>query len=93
MYIDDVSILTAQVLAHRSTGVLNLATGESKSFREVADCVAALVPGTEVQPSQRVNPITHRHFDISALVAAFPDFRFTDVRTGLERMVEKATAG
>lgn len=93
VYIDDVSILTAQVLAHRSAGVLNLATGESKSFREVADCVAALVPGTEVQPSQRVNPITHRHFDISALVAAFPDFRFTDFRIGLERMVEEATAG
>ena len=92
VYIDDVSILTAQVLAHRSAGVLNLATGESTSFREVADCVAALVHGTEVQPSPRANPITHRHFDISALVAAFPDFRFTNFRVGLERMVEKATA-
>lgn len=91
--IDDVAALAVLALMHRSSGVLNIATGTATSFRDVADHVRAIVgPSVEVAPSPRANPITHRHFDISALLAAFPSFRFTPLREGLERMVTEVAA-
>lgn len=93
VYIDDVSALIALVLAHRSAGVLNIATGEAHSFRAVADEVASLSNReVAVTPSPRANPITHRHFDISALLAAFPQFRFTPLREALSRTLQGAAA-
>ena len=93
VFIDDVSALIQLVLAHRSVGTLNIATGEARSFRAVADEVAGICgPGVAVVASPRANPITHRHFDTSALIAAFPPFRFTPLGTGLRRTVEAAAA-
>lgn len=93
VFIDDVSAITARVLGHRSAGVLNIATGTSHSFREVADCVRLLCgDAVEIKPSARANPVTHRHFDVSALLATFPDVRLTELRTGLERMVRALAA-
>jgi UDP-glucose 4-epimerase len=93
VYIDDVAALTALVLQHRSSGVLNIATGTAVSFRQLADRVRALVGAdVDVRPSPRANPITHRHFDVSALLSAFPSFRFTPVGDGLERMVRAVVA-
>lgn len=91
VFIDDLSAITARVLAHRSAGVLNVATGAAHSFAAIAEEVRALcgIP-VEIQPSPRVNPITHRHFDVSALLAAFPDIRFTQLRAGLEQMMTHA---
>jgi len=88
VFIEDVARLTGEVVRRRSTGVLNIATGESHSFREVADLVAARVPGVTIEPSARANPITHRHFDVTALITAFPGFRFVPLAEGLARMVE-----
>lgn len=95
VYIEDVSALIALVLGHRSEGILNIASGEAHSFREVADEAIKLAGSAAVvQPSPRANPITHRHFDISALIAAFPQFRFTPLREGLKRTLDAvAVAG
>ena len=84
VFIGDVVRLTALVLAHRSTGVLNIATGRSTPFAEAAR-LAVEVSGSrsDIQPSARANPITHRHFDVSAVLAAFPTFRFTPLGDGL----------
>jgi UDP-glucose 4-epimerase len=86
----DVAELTALVLAHCSAGVLNIATGTSTSFREVAKTIVGLVgTGVDVQPSARANPIAHRHFDVSAQLAAFPAFRPVALADGLTRMVQE----
>jgi UDP-glucose 4-epimerase len=42
VYIDDVAKLVAEVIMHRSTGVLNIATGSSVSFRNVAELVVEI---------------------------------------------------
>ena len=69
-----------------SAGVLNLATGQSISYRDLAAKVAACFDGPiEIAGTPRQTPITHRHFDISALHRAFPEFRFTPLEVGLER--------
>jgi len=92
--VGDVAAIVERVIAHRSTGVLNIATGRSMSFRALADLARDAVGGTvEITPSPRANPVTHRHFDITNLISAFPDFRFTDPREGVTAMVrELATA-
>ena len=86
--IDDVSRLLGSVLAHRSEGVLNIATGESHAFSEVARLVAEL-SGRDVaiEPTARANRITHRHFDIAGVIEAFPRFQFTPLRDGLAAMI------
>lgn len=85
VYVDDVGRLVGLVLAHRSAGVLNVATGVSTSFRRVAEMVAAQASKpVEIRDTPRQNQITHRHFDITACLKAFPQFRYTPLAAGLE---------
>jgi UDP-glucose 4-epimerase len=87
--IDDVARLAALVFAHRSRGVLNVATGTSTSFREVAQKVVSLAGGrSEIRGTPRQNPITHRHFDITDCLKAFPQFRYTPLNEGLARAMQ-----
>lgn len=84
VFIADVARLVELTLFHRSSGTLNLATGRSWSFREVAErAVAAVGRVVSVTGTPRANPITHRHFDITATIAAFPRFAYTRLEDGL----------
>lgn len=86
VFIDDVGALAALVLAHRSRGVLNVATGVSTSFHRVAEMVAARAPRpVEIGTSARQSAITHRHFDVTDCLKAFPTFRYTPLADGLDR--------
>jgi nucleoside-diphosphate-sugar epimerase len=87
--IDDVAELIARVLAHRSTGTLNIATGAVHSFRDVAEMVVAK-SGRKVaiKGSPRSGPMPHngyRPFDNAATRAAFPDFAYTPIADGIAR--------
>jgi UDP-glucose 4-epimerase len=69
---------------HGSSGLLNLATGKSESFRTVAEIIAARAGRpAEIGSSPRQNPETHRHFDITNLLRAFPETRFKSLDDGL----------
>src|SRR5208282_5039943 len=85
--IDDVAELVARVIARRSRGTLNVATGEVHSFREIAERIAAMfAPPARLRSLPREGPMPHggyRPFDISACRAAFPDFRYTSLWDGL----------
>jgi nucleoside-diphosphate-sugar epimerase len=89
VYIDDVAELIWRVLARRSQGVLNVATGEVASFREIAERVAKMAARpVAVRGSPRVGPMPHggyRPFDAGATKAAFPDFRYTRLDEGLAK--------
>ncbi|HEY7519697.1 MAG TPA: NAD(P)-dependent oxidoreductase [Methylomirabilota bacterium] len=84
--VDDVVALTLAVLRHRSAGMLNLASGRAVSYAELARKVADLFdrPIT-IAGTPRQTPIGHRHFDVTALHAAFPWFKFTTLEDGLAR--------
>jgi len=91
IHIDDVAALTLRCLMHRSTGTLNIATGKSHSFFEVADHVAKqLGAKIEIVSTPRVNAITHRHYDATNLIKAFPDFRMITLRDGIARVLKQA---
>ena len=89
--VDDVAALASAVLHYRSKGVLNIATGRSASFREVAEMVVALSPrSVEIRGTPRQNPITHRHFGITDGVKAFPGFHYVPLREGLARVAKES---
>jgi nucleoside-diphosphate-sugar epimerase len=78
VYVDDVVRIIQLALEHRSSGTLNLVTGQSISFGDLARKVAAIAGGVTVEGRPRApGPILHRHYDATALFRAFPDFRFT----------------
>ena len=86
IYVEDLARLIALVLRHRSSGCLNLATGRSISFHDLARLIAArTVRPAEIVLTPRGAPITHRSFDITACHKAFPEFLFTPLETGLTR--------
>jgi len=88
--VDDVAALASAVLHHRSKGVLNIATGRSASFREVAEMVVAPSPQpVEIRGTPRQNTITHRHFDITDCLKAFPEFHYVPLRDGLARAAKE----
>lgn len=88
IHVDDVARIVVEALRHRSSGVLNVATGKSVSFFDAATIVARLVgKRVEIVPSPRANPITHRHFDVSDRLRAFPNVQPVDLETGLRQML------
>jgi UDP-glucose 4-epimerase len=89
VYVRDVAELIKLCILNGSTGVINAVTGDSVSFCEIAEKIAAAT-GTKVTIERlpRVSPIVHRNFDTSALVRAFPYFRATPLELGLSRTIE-----
>ncbi len=91
VHVDDVAALAGATLHHGSTGTLNIATGRSVSFREVAEMTAALSGrSVEIRGTPRQNPITHRHFDITDCLKAFPEFHYIPLRDGLARAAKES---
>ncbi|HEX4411556.1 MAG TPA: NAD-dependent epimerase/dehydratase family protein [Xanthobacteraceae bacterium] len=87
--VDDIATLVRLVLDHRSSGVLNIATGTVSSFRALADKAVALSPHkVDVKSSPRTGPMPHngyRPFDPAATADAFPEFHYTAIDDGLAR--------
>jgi UDP-glucose 4-epimerase len=86
MHVHDVATLTVRCLLHRSTGTLNVATGISHSFREVAEMVKKHFKDTVEITEKKGQGVTHRHYDISATIKAFPDIRFIPLEDGVARV-------
>jgi len=84
VYITDVVRLLSLCLLHRTSGILNLASGTSTSFLEVAHaCIETSRQTVTLERLPRTGPVTHRHFDVTGLARAFPGFAFTPLRVGL----------
>jgi len=89
VFIDDVAELALRVLYRKSTGVLNIASGEVHSFKEIAQQVINLSgKNSSLKGTKRSGPMPHnglRPFDIAACRKAFPDFRYTSLDEGLRK--------
>lgn len=93
VFIDDVVAFTTQAIAHRSTGTINLVSGEPVSFAEVASQISRLTGGAvAVENQPRANAIVHRRFDPAALRRAFPAVKPTPLSEGLARAVGELRA-
>ena len=93
--IDDVAEIIFRVLISRSSGALNIATGEVHSFRDVAERVVAVAPRqVPIRAGRRSGPMPHngyRPFEIAACRAAFPDFAYTPLGEGLAKAQRQMT--
>ena len=97
VYIEDVAELTLRVLLNRSRGALNIATGQVRSFREIAhDVVRIGESASPILGTTRVGPMPHngyRAFSVEACQRAFPDFKYTTLEDGLHRSILEAARG
>lgn len=88
IFVEDIAKIVSLVIHNKSKGILNIATGESHSFYDIAqEIINQLKSSSVIEATTRNNPITHRHFDISACYKAFPDFRYTSLKEGLKQML------
>jgi nucleoside-diphosphate-sugar epimerase len=84
VFVEDLSRLLGLCLTHRSEGVLNVATGVSTSFFDVAEIITEMYrDGVVTECLPRQHPISHRHFDTGAALKLFPFFHYTSLATGL----------
>lgn len=91
IHVDDVAQLTLRCLQRRTVGTLNVATGRSLSFHDVANLVAQQFSGAiRIVATPRVNSISHRHYDVTNTIKAFPDFRFTEFEDGIASLCRQA---
>ena len=89
LYVEDFAEATRRILEDASlSGVLNLATGESRSFAACVETLAKVAPfAFEVQRAPRGSAIVHRRFDVRRLRAALPGLRFTPFEDALRASV------
>jgi UDP-glucose 4-epimerase len=78
VYVVDVVRLMQACIEHQSSGVLNVVTGESISFGDLARQVAAIAGNVAIESQPRASgSILHRQYDATMVSRAFPEFRFT----------------
>lgn len=89
VHIDDVAAIICLALKWKSSGALNIATGDVTSFREIAEMVVSNSVNTvAITGSPRSGPMPHngyRSFDITSCQRAFSDFKFTPLEVGLSK--------
>jgi UDP-glucose 4-epimerase len=90
IHVSDVAAIMLRCALRRSTGVINAVTGRALSFRQAAELVAtAAASPVHIEELPRGGPVTHRHYDVTALISAFPDFQ----PLSPERGIAEALAG
>ncbi len=90
IFIDDVVKIFSACLEARFNGLLNVASGHSASFAEVANVVAGMFESApRVERLPRRIPVTHRKFVTARLQAAFPEFSFTPLEDGIRKMFQE----
>lgn len=94
IYIEDISRLVTLCLLHRSSGIVNAVCGDAVTFDVVAAKVAKLAgPDVKIEYLPRGGPITHRHFDVTERIRAFPEFSPTPLAQGLAECFRQLTGG
>lgn len=89
VYIDDVANIIKLIIQYQSKGIINIATGNVISFREIAEKVSMhFNPETIIKTKTRVGLMPHngyRPFDPSASLKSFPQFKYTTLEDGLKK--------
>ena len=94
IFVGDVCRLIRMCAEHVSTGTLNLATGRAYSFAELAEFVCQAVgKGVKIEHLPRNGAITHKQFDITATLKAFPTISFRSLEEGLRTTFRDMGAG
>ena len=86
--IADVADVIIRAVASRQAGIVNVASGQSISFSDLAGLVRDAAPaGTRVVVAGSESSPTFRTYDISGLARRFPDLVPTGPAEGVQQMV------
>ena len=90
--VNDVANLTVQIILQKSSGVLNIASGTTTSFRIIAEQIILLTKKPlKIIEVPRIGNMPHngyRPFDSEATKLAFPDFKYTEIIDGISKIVQ-----
>jgi UDP-glucose 4-epimerase len=76
LFVEDLAAAVAELVARRTTGVMNVASGTPRSFASIVEALREIADRPfEVDRVTRQIPLVHRTFDTSALRAVLPDLR------------------
>ena len=93
LFVDDLARILSDLGVAQTTGVLNIATGTSRTFGSIVEVLRTLTPEPfEVVNAERGGAITHRSFDIKRLTEAVPRVQFTPFEDALRATVSEAIA-
>lgn len=88
IHVRDLASVIVSVLEMSSRGVLNVASGRSVSFADLAEIVrSASASPVLIQREPRRMPVLHRRFDISNLERAFPRRSQTPLGAGIATLI------
>lgn len=88
VFINDLVASVCDLISNQSVGVLNIVSGKSTSFAEVANLIAEILGNDlQVKYTPRQAPITHRHFDVTARMEHLPRRTFTELKSGLTQTI------
>jgi UDP-glucose 4-epimerase len=90
--IGDFVNLVTLIIGFMSQGIINIATGRSISFAELA-ALFQIKNHTSIQIEHlsRTAPIWHRNFDVTNLKNNFPEFQCSDISINLKQMLNTET--
>ncbi len=85
LFITDLIGIIKQLAFSQAGGILNLASGDSYSFKEIALILRKITNRgfTEIC-RERVLPVIHQRFVVKKLLEACPEVKFTDLEKGLQ---------
>lgn len=89
VHVDDVAEVVRRLTFSDYAGVVNVASGQSRTFRDVADAVARLMSGhLTVDTRARTRPKVDQGFETARLRRLLPDITLTTLEGGLRRMLD-----
>ena len=85
IYVEDVARVLLWFSRNSIAATMNVVSGVSISFAELAEMVAELT-GANIKLLERERPIRHRRFDTSLRRKLMPEFSPTSLQIGLRKM-------
>jgi UDP-glucose 4-epimerase len=93
LYIHDLTRILVDLGSSDAAGILNVATGTSRSFGSIVEVLHTLTPDPfGVQHAPRSGAISHRRFDIRLLKEALPRLEFTPFQEAMRATIEANAA-
>lgn len=90
VWINDVAEIARLIILSRAAGILNIVSGETVSFRDIAEKAVSHASNTsKILGTVRIGPMPHngyRAFDNTATKKNFPDFQYHSLFTIMETM-------
>jgi len=84
IFVKDVCRVVCACAELKTTGILNVVSGQAVSFMAVAQAVSrAAGRPVSIEISVRKSPISHKPFDNSLLIKAFPMLSYTSIDAGI----------